>query len=223
MSYNQPTDTVSVSYPLSIDASIQALQQELADNLVWLEYSFGRAFNGKDEQQAGANQFYPAVYKGDSNYQDASPNDNIKSQSFFVIDGSYDYGNYDINEQNLLTVPVSLIVWGNLKRIAPSTDEHFGQLLLQDTLKVIRDNGDFKVTSIIDNDEDVYREYSISKEHTPLFYYPYFCYRIKMSLSTKEDCYEQILQGLIDYNIVEAPPTPTIYGNSLDASLDFTL
>ena len=199
--YKEPTNLPSITYPLAVDSSIETLRVDLETNLSWLKYSFGRAYYGKDESQTGANQFYPAVYIGESNYQDASPNDNVVSQSFFVIDGEYNYGDYDINEQNLFTVPVSLVIWGDLKKIAPSIDEHFGQLLLQNVLSVIKDNGDFKVKSIIDNSEDVYREFSITKEHTALFYYPYFCYRIKMDLSTKEACQTDIDQTLLDYGI----------------------
>jgi hypothetical protein len=98
-----------------------------------------------------------------------------------------------------MTVPVSLIIWGNLKKIAPSTDEHFGQLLLQDALSVIRNNGDFKVKNIIDNSTQVFEEFSVSKESTYLFYYPYFCYRINLDMYVSEECRENILSTLQNY------------------------
>jgi hypothetical protein len=198
--YRSPNELPKITYPIGVDASIQSLQEDLKDNLVWLEYSFGRAFVGGDQQSKGKDYTYPAVYKGSKNYQDASPNDNLVSQSFFLIDGDYSYeGEYDINEPNLITVPVSLIVWGNLKKIAPSTDEHFGQLLLQDILSVIRNNGDFKVKSITDNSTEVFSEFSVSKEATYLFYYPYFCYRINLDMYVREECRENILSTLQNY------------------------
>jgi hypothetical protein len=198
--YRQPTNLPNVTFPLGLDASIQSLQQDLATNLSWLEYSFGRAYIGSDQQVKGKDYTYPAVYKGSKNYQDASPNDNLISQSFMVVDGDYEFDNdYQINQPNLITVPVSLIIWGNLKKIAPSTDEHFGHLLLQDALSVVRDNGDFKVRRVVDNDTEVFKEFSVSKESTSLFYYPYFCYRIEMEVATTEECREDILSTLQNY------------------------
>jgi hypothetical protein len=198
--YRSPNELPKISYPIGVDASIQTLQEDLKTNLVWLEYSFGRAFVGEDQQTKGKDYIYPAVYKGSKNYQDASPNDNLVSQSFFLIDGDYSFEDgYDINEPNLITVPISLIVWGNLKKIAPTVDEHFGQLLLQDVLSVVRNNGDFKVRSIVDNSTEVFGEFSVSKQATHLFYYPYFCYRINLDMYVREECREDILSTLQNY------------------------
>jgi len=199
--YRNPSNLPLLTEPLGIDVQIQNLQQELAEQLTWLEYSFGRAFIGEDEQFKGKDYTYPMVYKGSGNYQDASPNDNLISQSFFVVSGDYQYQDYQINQPNKFTVPVALIVWGNLKRIS-STDEHFGQVLLQDVLKVIRNNEEFKVTSINDNESEVYKEFSISKEPTSLFYYPYFCYRINMNLASSEECFEEIDTAKAIYNLL---------------------
>lgn len=202
--YRSPDNLPTITYPLSVDATIQALQTELADKLTWLQYSFGRAFIGKDEQgkSRGSNYTYPAVYKGSKNYQDASPNDNVISQTFFVIDGDYQYDDYQINTYNKFTLPVSLVIWGNLKQIAPSTDEHFGQVLLQDVLRVVRSNEEFKVLNITDNESNVFEEFSVREESTHLFYYPYFCYRVRMEMSGREDCDSDILDSVANYNII---------------------
>lgn len=224
--YRSPDNLPVITYPLSVDATIQALQVELSNKLTWLQYSFGRAFIGKDEQgrSRGKDYTYPAVYKGSKNYQDASPNDNVISQSFFVVDGDYEYTDYDINNYNKFTLPISLIVWGNLKKIAPSTDEHLGQVLLQDVLRVIRGNEEFKVVSITDNESDVFEEFSVREEHTHLFYYPFFCYRIRMEMAGKEDCDADILNSLGDYGVIEVEkPEPIVYSNTIEATLDFTI
>jgi len=197
--YRNPINLPLLSYPVGIDVQIQELQEELSE-LTWLQFSFGRAFIGQDEQTKGKDYTYPMVYKGNGNYQDGSPNDNVISQSFFVVNGDYRYDNYEIYQENKFTVPVSLIVWGNLKRIS-NIDEHFGQLLLQDVLATIRDNQEFKVTSITDNQTEVFKEFSIRDEPTSLFYYPYFCYRIDMDLASSEECIETINQTKIIYNL----------------------
>lgn len=200
MTYKTPDNLPIISNPLGIDQGIQSLQIELSEQLPWLEYSFGRAYLGKDKQHVGRDYIYPAVYKGDANYYDASPNDNVISQSFFVLDGDYRYGDYMINEQNLFEVPVSLIIWGNLKKIS-GLDEHFGQVLLQQTLSVINNNEQFNVISVVDNDTDVFSEFSERLENSSLYYYPYFCYRIKMVMASGEECLETINSTLESYNI----------------------
>lgn len=199
MTYKNPINLPLLTAPLGVDKVIQDLQIQLS-SLSWLDYSFGRAFIGKDNQQGGRDYNYPMLYSGNANYYDASPNDNIISQSFFVIDGDYSFNNYLINEQNLFTVPVSLIVWGNLKKIS-EVDEHFGQVLLQQVLKVVNENNEFLVLSITDNEEDVFREFSVRLEQTSLFYYPYFCYRIKMEAQVSEECITDIENSLSQYII----------------------
>jgi hypothetical protein len=222
-SYREPTNTTTVTFPIGLDQTIQVLQQDLSDSLSWLEYSFGRAYYGKDNQNRQGHR-YPAVYTGSGQYQDVSPNDNLKSQSFFVVDGDYDYDEYEVNQQNKMSVPVSLILWGNLKKIAPAVDEHFGQVLLQDTLRVIGENTDFEILRIIDNEDDVFQEFSAENIPTELYYYPYFCYRIKMRANTTEECKQTIIEALANYGIVSTPPQdPESINNTLDTLLDFTL
>jgi predicted RNA-binding protein len=118
-----------------------------------------------------------------------------------VVDGRYDYDEYDINEPNKMEVPVSLIIWGDLKKISSSFDEHFGSVLLQDVLRVVRNNESVKVRGVLDNVGDVFREFTIRDENASLFYYPYFCYRIELVMATQEDCEDDILTALSDYDI----------------------
>lgn len=199
MTYKQPINLPLLTAPLGVDKVIQDLQIQLSD-ISWLEYSFGRAFIGRDNQQAGRDSNYPMVYSGEAQYYDASPNDNIISQSFFVIDGDYNFNNYLINEQNLFTVPVSLVIWGDLSKIS-NVDEHYGQVLLQQVLKVINENNEFLVQSITDNEEDVFKEFTVRLDQSSLFYYPYFCYRIKMEAQVSEECITDIEASLLNYNI----------------------
>lgn len=200
MSYKNPDFTPLLSHPLGIDQTIQTLQIELSQ-LPWLEYSFGRAYIGKDRQQAGRDYVYPMVYKGNGNYYDASPNDNIISQSFFIVDGDYIFNNYSINDKNLFDVPVSLILWGNLKKIS-TFDEHLGHVLLQQTLSVINKNEMFTVQTVIDNETSVFGEFSDRLENSELFYYPYFCYRIKMRATSFEECDADIQSALTNYRVI---------------------
>lgn len=196
MKYRDPKNLPLLTKPVGIDVQIQQLQSDLS-NISWLEYSFGRAYIGEMEQK-GKDYTYPAVYKGTKNYQDASPNDNLKSQSFFVLDGDYAYEDYQINQDNKFSVPISLIVWGRLDKIS-NKDEHFGSLLLQDVIQVIKNSGEFVINKITDNDKDVFREFSVSDRSPSLFYYPYFCYRIKMTAYSSDECVTDIKSELTYY------------------------
>ena len=199
--YNTPTNLPTLTDPLGVDLAIQLLQTELATELSWLEYSFGRAYLGREEQEKGKDYIYPAVYKGLGNYQDASPNDNLKSASFFVVDGDYSYSEYDINLPNKMSVPVSLIVWGDLSKLSQTFDEHFGSVLLQDILRVVRNFQEAEVDGVSDNENDVFSEFSVREENPSLFYYPYFCYRISLKLAIQEDCEANIDTALTNYKI----------------------
>ena len=199
--YRDPSNLPTLTNPLGVDLAIQNLQIELSNQLSWLEYSFGRAYLGREEQEKGKDYIYPAVYKGNGNYQDGSPNDNLISASFFVVDGDYNYSDYEINEPNKMEVPISLIIWGDLEKISPNFDEHFGSVLLQDVLRTIRNFQEVKVRGVADNENDVFSEFSVREENPSLFYYPYFCYRIDLDMAIQEDCDTTITSALSAYNI----------------------
>jgi hypothetical protein len=211
--YNNPSNLPLLSNPVGIDLPIQELQQELATFCPWIEYVFGRAWMGMKQQNSEPNYLYPAVYSGGKDYYDASPNDNIVSQSFFYIDGDHrvNSSEYEVGEYLKLSAPVSLIIWGNMEAINDAyglgyNDEKYTHVLLQNVLNTIRKNRAFTINRISDNDRNVFTEFSIRTKNNRMFYYPYFCYRIKMDVAYEEEC---------DY--VE----PVL--NTLNAPLDFPI
>lgn len=216
MTYRAPITLSLLSNPFGVDREIQELQQELATDNSWLEYSFGRAYLGSGSSTSEKVYLYPTVYKGAKNYQDASPNDLLRSQSFFFVDSpATPIDDATSLEYQKFSQDVSLIVWGSLKKVneylqSPFGDEHFGAFLLQKVLNTIRKNDSFKVKRIYDNDRDVFSEFTVRTNHPDLFYYPYFCYRIVMEVAFDQDC-ETVLNSFISET------------GGLDYTLDITM
>jgi len=194
--YSNPSDLPLLTNPVGIDAPIQGLQEELKAKLPWLQKSFGRAYVGRTVRASSGIYLYPALYTGASELYDGSPNDNLNSYSFFEVEGLYRSDNpesYGDSGTNNYEAPISLVVWGNLLKVNqtldnPYPDQNFSQNLLQDLLVVIRKNYDFKVESIEDNLYSVFEPYTCRQDNPTMFYYPYFCFKIRMSGVWSEQC-----------------------------------
>lgn len=192
MALNINVSSLYLTDPVGVDFEIQELQKELAP-IDWLEYSFGRAFLAVRPQTSEPNYLYPAVYVGSSDYYDASPNDELRAYSFFAVEAPSRPESYEVGEYIKFTQQVSLTLWGNLNSVNTFLnniygDEHFGSNLLQDVLRVIRDNRSFKITSVWDNDRNVFGDYSVRNKNPKLFYHPYFCYKIIMDCTFEQEC-----------------------------------
>lgn len=199
-----------LSDPVGIDLEIQLIQQTLSENLPWLEYVFGRARQGVKKQTSEPNYLYPAVYTGKRNYQDASPNDNLTSQSFFILEPQpFRVTNgYDVGEYNKYTGRVSLVVWGNLSKVNslisnPYPDEHFGHILLQDTLSALRKTRNFRVTTIMEDERGIFDMFGIRSTNPKLFYHPYFCFKITGDVAFEDECDETIQDRLYNDQPIE--------------------
>lgn len=194
--YSNPPDLPLLTNPVGLDAALQPLQAELKDKLVWLQKSFGRAYVGRTQRTQSSLYLYPAIYIGDSEVYDASPNDNLTSYSFFEVEGQYrpdNYESYGGGGTNNYESPVSLVVWGDLLKVnqlltTPYTDQNFSHNLLVETLKVIRENYDFKITGIEDNLYTVFEPYTCRQDDPTFYYYPYFCFKIRMEVAWREEC-----------------------------------
>jgi hypothetical protein len=190
---NSNIKTLYLSNPVGVDFEIQELQRELNDSINWVDNAFGRAYLAVRPQSSEPNYLYPAVYVGQKDYFDASPDDSMVAFSFFAVDGTAKPDNYEVGEFIKFTQPVSLILWGSLEGVNKKLDnvfgdEHFGSELLQDYLRVIKQNRSFKVTGIWDNDRNVFSDYSARNKNPKLFYYPYFCYKINMECTFEQEC-----------------------------------
>ena len=117
MSSINPTIPV-ISNPIGIDKPIQEIQIALSAGLPWLKKSFGRAWMYSERDPSGKVQKYPKCYCGGNDYLNVLPNDQLISQSFFSVRSPEKVENFNREGGgNHKTREVSIIFWGNLKKI----------------------------------------------------------------------------------------------------------
>lgn len=191
MSYKNPTIPIPPN-PVFLDKAIGEIQTVLA-SVVWLTFVFGRSYN-KIELATGNKGKTPMVYKGSSEYLPVQFNDNLQAQSFFVVDSQELEGEYDNNTLNFYTVPISLIVWANLKKIdfAKGENYYFAEQLKKDIRDKLRistlEFSDIKINSIDENIDEIFNDYTFSQETYQYFSYPYVAFRFNFDLILNELC-----------------------------------
>lgn len=194
MSYINPKILI-ISNPKGIDAAIAELQTKLA-NIPYIDKVFGRAFRSievtKDKKQIEV----PKVYQGSKEYYTALPNDNLKSYVFFIATGDDEYLDFNRSQSNEITRDVSLIFWGNLKKINPAKDYIFTELIKADLLRELSFASPVQsINSIVDEEfSEIFKEFRaadklyIGKEQDLM--YPFAGVRINMTLAYRDsfDC-----------------------------------
>lgn len=181
---------VTVPNPVGIDAAILKIQTALG-SLSWIEKSFGRAWT---MQRTVLNQkrIEPMVYQGGGEYYPALPNDALKAYSFFRVRSERKTQDYTpgMNFGSfLLQDPLDLIVWGDLKAIDPSKDYVFKEELIKDVLTKLDANPDVFVNGIWDDKvEDIYNGYTLFPEQRDLLMFPYFAFRVDITLKYSFRC-----------------------------------
>lgn len=185
--------TPQISDPKNIDRPIQELQSALA-TLSWLDKSFGRSWESFRNNSKGQKITYPQVWQGpDLDLLDCLPNDNLKSQSFFWVNDPVTNTAFVPFQYNRYSAPVSLIVWFNYKRIDPSVDYPFLEVLKSDvqgkiTNAILSAYTEVKILSVTEKVANVFRGFSINDVGQQELIYPYGGFRIELSLSWQEDC-----------------------------------
>lgn len=218
--FKNPTDDLLITNPVGIDQPIQQLQIALKTEISWLEKVFPRAYVGRNERSKGNLEIFPAIYVGNSEVYKAVPNDELVAYSFFEVEGRYTIEKYQsngISGSNKYVAPISLVVWGDLKKVnalldTPYSDQNFSQNLIVDILSVIRKQYDFRVNSIEDNTYSVFEPYTCRSDDPTMFYYPYFCVKFRMDVAFTDEC-----------NITTPSQPASTPSNTLDAGLDFGL
>lgn len=179
-----------IDNPRGFDKAIASLQQSLS-TVTYLTKVFGRAYIFK-EVSDDKSITIPKVYTGGKEYENVMVNDNYISMCFFVATGPAEPINYQSLQSNRYSREVSLIFWGNLKKINPSKDYVFSELIKSDLLKAISTNPYLlSVTSIEDDTYDnVFKEFRGSERlyegKTQYLQYPNTGIRINMVV-TYED------------------------------------
>ena len=125
------------------------------------------------------------MYESDGEYHAVEPNDNFRATAFFRVEdprriNTEGNGEFDIFQYNKFTAKVYHIFWFNLKRIDPTLDYRFTEVLINEILFVYKGDleplmTNFRLANIWEEPENVYRTYSMDHVERQTDKYPYAC------------------------------------------------
>lgn len=196
-----------IDNPVNIDRPIQEIQVELGA-LGWLEKSFGRSWLAVKSSQGifgDKKLYYPHVWQGlEKDLLEVMPNDNIVSQSFFKVNDPVRVLEYSETSDSMMQANVDLIFWFNLKRIDPSIDYPYVELLKGQVLRAFKNvafspDSSLNVVAIHETAANVWRGYNINDLKDQDLIYPWGGFRFELELTFREDC---------PYDVYSIPPAP---------------
>ena len=192
MAYQSPPVPIPPN-PVFIDAAISEIQVELG-TISWLTHSFGRSYAKLQPTEGDVNpRVAPFVYKGQSEYLPVEFNDNLQAQSFFEV-GNQRSIDYDEGGDNCYEVPLGIIVWANLKKIdsVKGDSYYFAEELKRDVRKKLTlfrpKLCKFSIEEIIENKDEIFKEYTFDQIHKQYFSYPYVGFRFNLNAVIPETC-----------------------------------
>ena len=186
---------------IMLDKVLEGIQQGLVENISWLDVAFGRAqrliknINGKKI-------ITPNVYcggwngHGENDYIEVSPDSKIGNFSFFWIDDpqTIDAGPW----ARTVKTPFSLIVWFDLRRVYNQSANRNTEYLKAQVLRVLDGRGGWHLTDghilttrIYEQNENIYRGFSLSEIDNQYLMHPYGGFRIEGILEYDEICFEE--------------------------------
>lgn len=197
MSYTSPSINSGAAVKQGVDVPIEAIRLAVSE-LSWISKSFGRAMTFREpEQSTGKLKRVPKVYEASGEYINVLPNDNIFSagvaaSSFIRLVGPETYESFEANTGSIKSARLSIIVWGDLKKIDPTKDYIFTEYLkaqIEAKIKHVH-----FVTEIIEwvdeRAEDVFQGYDLESDDFKVEYlmYPYAGFRVDVRVNYPESC-----------------------------------
>ena len=186
---------------IMLDKVLEGIQQGLVENISWLDVAFGRAqrliknINSKKI-------ITPNVYcggwngHGENDYIEVSPDSKIGNFSFFWIDDpqTIDAGPWT----RTMKTPFSLIVWFDLRRVYNQAANRNTEYLKAQVLRILDGRGGWHLTDghilttrIYEQNENIYRGFSLSEIDNQYLMHPYGGFRIEGILEYDEICFEE--------------------------------
>lgn len=188
MSYSNPISNEAAREPIGLDAALVALQASF-NQIPWANgYVFLRAYEIKFPNAMGKMESTPQVYMGKGEYYDVSYNDNLPCTIFFKTNGPEDVDFTKPKSKTTISYvrPMSLIFWGNLKRISAdySADYIYVEPIKQELMEILG-----KASSVVSIDrfyddplEDVFKDYTLPSDKRQMAKYPFVALRIDFNI-----------------------------------------
>jgi len=195
MSYVVPT-VPTFSGVKNIERVVQIMQQVVADNLVWLAYSFGLAERFVEKTEEGV-YVYPATFMTAQDHFDCLPNDRVPAFSFWKLNDPTDLVHFDEDSYDrwpMVESDIDFIVFANLKRIDNQVSQYVTRSKMrQDIINALSNKmtGNYKLVprSIYENDmTEIYSGYSIEQIDNLKKQLPYWAIRVNCTLKYVAEC-----------------------------------
>lgn len=178
------------SKPALFDRVIANIQQGLAENLPWLNHSFGKA--ERLVKTINNKRIYsPNIYIGGNEYEIITPDSGMGNYSFFVLEDPQEVDWY-IGEQSSLKAPFSLIVWVDMRTL-DDEDERNTEAVKEQILKVLNGGfwlrtGKLTINRIYEHAENIFKGFTLDEIDNQYLMQPYCGWRFTGVLSIKTLC-----------------------------------
>lgn len=194
---------IIIGSPIEIEFAVNEIRKQLA-TIPWVSHPYFIAQRFYYLEKNGNRTFYyPETYaptnKGVYGYHRLTPDSDYPGMFFFLVgDGTNDF---EANQENFITYPVSIIFSTNLKLINEPRLEQglFTQDLLRDvryklTNTMINHDFDYQLLTESRDLRTVYREFTL-KDLDTYNRAPLQCFRFDLSVRIQEGCL-----GLYEWN-----------------------
>lgn len=176
--------------PKLFDITISELQKGLADNLQWLDHSFGKAerlvktINGK-------RYYSPNIYIGKNEYELIAPDSNFGNYSFFVLEEPQNVDWY-AGDTTEIESPFSLIVWVDMRTI-DDIDERNTEAVKQQVLRALNGGilirtGTVRINKIYERAENVFNGFTLDEIDNQFLMHPYAGFRFSGKIKINDEC-----------------------------------
>lgn len=180
-----------IKNPELLDKVIVLIQQGLADNLPWLDYSFGRAerlvkmINGK-------RYYEPFIYVEGNEYIPVSPDSKLGNFSFFVVDDPVSI-DWVPNQQSGYSVPVSIIFWFDMRTVTNDPDNRNLEAVKLQIMKALNGGfwlreGSMSFNRVFEKAENIYQGFTLDEVDNQFLMAPYAGFRFVGEIGITETC-----------------------------------
>lgn len=191
---NLQNKPVVIGSPIEIEFAVNEIRKELAV-IPWISHPYFIAQKFTREIE-GRRFVYPETYAptnpGAMTYHRLTPDNDYYGMIFFMVGTGVN--EFEANQENFLTYPVSIIGSANLKLIDETklNDGLFTQELIRDvrrklTNTMIKHTFDYSIINETRDLTEVYRDFDL-KDLESYNRAPMQCFRFDLSIRIQEDC-----------------------------------
>lgn len=181
----------TIANPVLFDRVIVDIQKGLADNLGWLNRSFGRSerlvkmINGK-------RYYTPNVYAGGNEYLPVSPDSKLGNFSFFVVDDPQNV-EWEPGIQSEWIAPFSIIFWFDMRTITNDANNRNTEAVKAEILRVLNGgfwlrSGRIKINRVYEKAENIYRGFTLDEIDNQFLMHPFAGFRFEGEMKIEQPC-----------------------------------